>query len=68
MLAEPVGELVFGELSGGKGLHRAHRRFGPEREFDTVEQQKCAREHPCGALVAIGKWVVAGNTEGIGSG
>ena len=39
-----------------------------ESNFDRVGHQEQARHDPCGALVSVNEWVVAGNAECIGCG
>lgn len=68
MLAEPVGQVGFGQSAGGKGDHRAGGVGRIECQRHLIEREEQARQHPTGALVAIDEGMVADDTERIGRG
>ena len=59
--AQPVGKGIFGDIASGEGQHGEYAIRVIYLQPPTIELQKQLCRHQSGALVAIGKCMVARN-------
>jgi len=61
VLAQPVGNLTFAQLTRGHREHQVHGLIAGDFEAIAVERKKDRQGLPCEPLVSVGQRVVAGD-------
>ena len=59
MRADPLRQLLLGEIAGGETEKRRHALSVGRDKLDTVAVQENFRDDQASALVAVQKWMIA---------